>query len=144
MRRDHFSLEIQDVDAPGRPAIHVAFDGPSERLVELLTDDAGASLDPEEVDVAYRLRDHESGVLGVTNRVTGEFILETNAATADVFEFIQAARECAEPDGERCYHLTVSVDDEPILAVDKGILLVYGPDGDLRRSDSLIPSGVEL
>lgn len=141
MRRDYFTLEVTD-DSSGLPTVRVRFDGPSDRLVDRLTDDSGDPLDAEELDVAYRLQDGDGGVLAVTNRVTGEFILELNATKEEVFGFIRSARDCG--DDESRYRLVVAVDDGTTIDHEKATLLVYGPDGDLRRSDSLIPSGVEL
>ena len=83
--------------------------------------------------------------MGVTNRVTGEFMLELNAEAADVLAFIDAARDYGSgTDGSRRYRVRITVDGEPFLDHEKATLLVYEPDGDLLRAHSLIPSGVEL
>jgi hypothetical protein len=142
MRRDYFTLEVANVDSSGLPTVHVDFEGPSEDFVDRLTDDSGEPLVAGELDVTYRLQNDDTGVFGVTNRVTGEFILEVNADNDDVLGFIRAARE-GDTDADR-YRIRVTVDAEPVLDHEKETLLVYDPTGDLLRSDSLIPSGVEL
>lgn len=142
MRRDYFSLEVTDTDAGGLPTVHVEFDGPSEGLAGRLTDASGEPLDADEVDVAYRLQNDETGVFGVTNRVTGEFIFELNADNEVVLGFIRAARDHGNDDAR--YRITLSSDQERLFDHEKRTLLVYDDEGDLRRGDSLIPSGVEL
>lgn len=143
MRRDYFTLEV--ATGPEEPEARVGYDGPAEGFEDRLTDDAGAPLSPRQVDVAYRLQGQEyapdaEGVLAVTNRITGEFILECNAGVDTVRELIEAAREVE--DGR--YRLVVTVNGREALAHEKSTFLVYNRDGDLLRQHSLIPSGVEL
>lgn len=149
MRRDYFTLDVRNVDADGPPTVEIDFDGPADQLTDRLTA-GGEPLAADELDVAYRLQDppeatDATGVVGVTNRVTGEFILELNADAVDVFEFIDAAREFGKEseDGVR-YRIAVAVDGDRLLDHGKGVFLVYDPDGELLRGHSLIPSGVEL
>lgn len=148
MRREYFTLEVSDADTSGIPTIHIDFEGPSDQLAGRLTDGEGEPLDPDEIDVAYRLQASADGdvdgVLAVTNRVTGEFILELNAGTDEVLEFIRAVREHGSDSDDRRYRLRLSIDGERSLDHRKGTFLVYDEDGGLLRKDSLIPSGVEL
>jgi len=150
MRRDYFTLDVANVDSSGMPTVHIDFEGPSEQLRERLTDAEGEPLDTDEIDVAYRLLDPvdddgAEGVVGITNRVTGEFMLELNAEAADVLAFIDAARDHGNgTDGSQRYRTRITVDGEPFLDHEKETLLVYEADGDLLRGHSLIPSGVEL
>lgn len=144
MRRDYFTAEVTNVDSAGLPVLDIEYDGPPDQLVGRLTDETGDPLDAGELDVAYRLQSNETGVISVTNRVTGEFIIEVNATNEDVLTFIKAAREQGADEDETRYRLTVTAGDDELLDREKGTLLVYDTDGDLRRSESLIPSGVEL
>lgn len=144
MRRDYFTLEVRGVDSSGLPTVAIDFNGPSDQLVGRLTDDAGEPLADEELDVTYRLRDDETGVASITNRVTGAYVLELNAEDEDVLEFIRAAREHGETDEGARYRVTVAIEGEQYLDLEKRTLLVYDADGELLRSESLIPSGVEL
>jgi hypothetical protein len=149
MRRDYFTLDVRNLDADGPPTAHIDFDGPADQLRDRLTD-ADGPLAPEELDVAFRLQDppeagDAAGVVALTNRVTGEFALELNAAAADVFRFIDAAREFGkEADADCRYRVVVTIDGAELLDNGMDVFLVYGPDGELLRGRSLIPSGVEL
>lgn len=149
MRRDYFTLEASNLDSPGIPTVSIDFEGPADELVDRLTDADGTPLSPDEVDVAYRLQgpiaESPDGVVAVTNRVTGEFVLELNADSTDVLRFVDAAREHgSEADEQHRYRIRVDVDGERLLEAEKGTFLVYDADGGLVRHHSLIPSGVEL
>jgi len=158
MRREHFDLDVRNLEwveaaaDPEQPLALIEFSGPAEELVDRLTGVDGTPLDSEEIDVAFRLRDpfddHDdaTGVVAVTNRLTGEFIFETNEDAEDVFQFIHAAREYGQSTDatDARYRIRLSLADGKTMTYDKGTFLVYDDEGDLLRSQSLIPSGVEL
>lgn len=152
MRRDYFTLEVRNADpsTDGMPTVHIDFEGPNEQLVDRLTDDEDEPLDAAEVDVAYRLQDpvdaeEAAGVVAVTNRVTGEFILELNADAEDVLEFVRAARAHGKESGDADrYRIEISLDGDPVASYDKGTFLIYDDEGGLLREHSLIPNNVEL
>jgi hypothetical protein len=85
-------------------------------------------------------------VVSVTNRITGDFVLELNEDAEDVLRFVRAARRYGEStdDGDGRYRVEIRVDGEELVVYEKSTFLVYSSDGDLLRSHSLIPSGVEL
>ncbi len=153
MRRDYFDLSVERVDGaadPGKPLVRIDFHGPEGLLRDRLSDVEGDLLAAEETDVAFRLQDaldepDPAGVVAVTNRVTGDFVLELNEEADDVLDFIGAARaygDAADDDGG--YRVVITVDGEELVTYDKRTLLVYDAEGNLLRSESLIPSGVEL
>ena len=156
MRRDYFELDVRNIDwvdadgEPSKPTVHIEFHGPEELLRERLTDVDGDLLDAQETDVAFRLQgsldDPEtSGVVGVTNRITGEFVLELNEDAEDVLRFIRAARAYGQAaDGDGQYRVEIHIDGEEDVVYDKSTFLVYDEEGSLLRGESLIPSGVEL
>jgi hypothetical protein len=152
MRRDYFTLDVTNVDGEDEtaPVVNIKFDGPSEQLSDRLADDGGELFKAAELDIAYRLHgpvndEDTTGVVAVTNRVTGEFILELNAPARNVVRFIDAARAYGKAaDDDTRFQVNVFVDDEPLAEYEKSTLLVYDPDGGLLRQHSLIPSGVEL
>ncbi|WP_158057432.1 DUF5793 family protein [Halorussus halophilus] len=157
MRRDYFTLDVRNVDwveedgSAEKPTVLIDFEGPSSTLRERLTGTSDELLDAAETDVAYRLQGEvddpdTTGVVSVTNRITGDFVLELNEDADDVLKFIRAAREYgkASGDSDGRYHVEISINGEDLVAYDKSTFLVYNSDGHLLRQHSLIPSGVEL
>jgi len=156
MRRNDFTLDVEGVDwvheggEPEKPTVHIDFQGTTENLGDRFSGPDGRLLDERETDVAFRLLSDidapdATGVVSVTNRVTGDYILELNADADDVLTFIRAARrygEHAGDDGQ--YRVTVSSEGEELVTYDKTTFLVYNHEGDLLRRHSLIPSGIEL
>lgn len=156
MRREHFTLDVSNVDwvdtdgDPRKPSVSIDFDGQSTTLRERLAGPDGEYLDASEIDAAYRLQgplgEDTQGVVSVTNRITGEFVLELNESAVDVLKFIRAARgygEAASEDVGR-FDVEITVDGEDVVEYDKETFLVYDDEGNLLRQHSLIPSGVEL
>jgi len=124
--------------------------GTTDQLQERLTSADGNRLTADMVDVAFRLTEsiaedpEAEGVVSVANRLTGDFIFETNEDADDVFQFIHAASEYGrKTDSNGRYRIEIVVDGETVT-YDKGTFLVYDDEGDLLRGQSLIPSGVEL
>jgi len=155
MRRDYFTLDVRNLggenpDDRGIPTVTIDFDGPDEQLTDRLTDESGDVLGANDLDISYRLHgpvdDADSeGVVAVTNRVTGDFVLELNADAGDVTRFVDAARAYGkDTDGGKRYRVEVAVGGEPFATYEKSTLLVYDSEGGLLRGHSLIPSGVEL
>lgn len=157
MRRDYFSLEIGNVDwldghgDPEKPRVTIDFKGPAKSLRSRLTGIDDEHLEAKETDAAFRLQpsageDDGEGVFGLTNRLTGEFILELNEDVETVMQFIRAARRYGEsvPDDDSWYQIRIRIGDDSVITYDKRTFLVYDDDGNLLRKDSLIPSGVEL
>jgi hypothetical protein len=160
MRRDYFDLTVEGVgdgaDPRSPPLVRIDFHGPEELLRDRLSggESDGAVGDDEllgadQIDVAFRLRepldeaDDPEGVVGVTNRYTGDFVLELNETATDVLPFIHAARNATD-DGDARYRIEIDIDGDRLVAYDKDTFLVYDHEGNLLRSESLIPSGVEL
>jgi len=150
MRRDYVTLELSHVDRDGDrlPTAVLRYDGPTDLLEERLTDAGGDPLDRERIDVAFRLQtadDDATGVFSLTNRVTGEFVVEVNADAESVRDLVDAARRDDDPDdAEGCYRVVVSRGGDEVASYEKRTLLVYDDEGGLLRQHSLIPSGVEL
>ncbi len=156
MRRDYFELDVTNVDwaaeggAPAQPLVEIDFSGPGETLRERLSDTDGDLLAGEDVDVAFRLQDQLNGdesapgVVAVTNRVTGEYVLELNEQSEDVLGFIEAAKAYVDAEEEGGYRVIVSIDGDEMVEYEKETFLVYDADGEFLRERSLIPPGVEL
>jgi hypothetical protein len=158
MRRDYFELSVDNIDwvesgeDPRRPHVYIDFHGPEDLLRDRLTGTDEELLDATETDVTFRLQEsyeedpEASGVVGVTNRITGEFLIELNEEADDVLKFIQAAREYGESEGDNDgqFQVEITIDDDELVTYDKETFLVYDSEGNLLRRESLIPSGVEL
>lgn len=150
MRRDYFTPTVDDTggEAASGPVLTIAYDGPEDRLSERMSK-GGSLLGEQDVDVAYRLKadegDDRDGVVALADRVTGEYVLECNVPADDVFAVVEAAREFGtRADTEDRYRIVIETDGERLVTFDKATLLVYDHEGELLRSKSLIPSGVEL
>ena len=137
MRRDEFTTEIDD-DAE-QPTLCVTYSGGDEGLRERL-DTA------TDFDVTYRRTppgEDSQGVLGVTDRMTGEFVFETPVDPALVQSLVEATRASEDGEDPR-YVLRIDPDSGDIVATEQTTLLVYNSDGSLNRKASLIPGSVEI
>ncbi|MFB6086909.1 MAG: DUF5793 family protein [Haloarculaceae archaeon] len=153
MRRDYVTLTVRlpDRDETDIPAVELAFDGPLDQLEGRLQDADGTPRQGDDVDVAYRLQtpmeaENPAGVFSITDRLTGEYLLEANAEAEQVLDLVAAARATDErgdgPDG--CYRVELHDDGDRTWTFEKETLLVYDHEGSLLRKESLIPSGIEL
>lgn len=165
MRREDITLAVSHVgrtdpdgDTP-LPTLSLLLDDDAETLARRLESADGETLSASEIDVTVRLRaslqnPEATGVVAVTNRTTGEYVLECNTDVETVIEFARAARRYGEDtDNDTLYRLELcAVDDTEsgtsetttVVAHEKRTLLVYGESGELLREHSLIPSGVEI
>ncbi|MFB6119746.1 MAG: DUF5793 family protein [Halobacteriaceae archaeon] len=157
MRREDLTLNVRDVGwietdgEPRQPTVVVGVDSEADADVrDRLTAPSGDLLDSEQTDVAFRLLGPvddpgTTGVVSVTDRVTGDFILELNEDADDVLRFIRAARRYGEhTDGDGEYRVVIRIGGEEVVTYEKNTFLVYNETGELLRQHSLIPSGVEL
>lgn len=156
MRRDYFTLQVRAVDwiegegEPRVPHLVIRYEGPPAPFIDGITRD-DEPIPADEVDIAFRLQSpledpDATGVLSLTDRYTGEFILEVNATVDTMVRFIRAARRFGEMEsvsGGR-YCVDIEVDSGESFEFEKRTLLVYHADGTLLTRHSLIPSGVEL
>jgi len=149
MRRDHFTVvtESLDPEETDKPTLDIEYGGPEETLTSQLTGTDGELVEPDHIDAAFRLHedknsDDATGVFSLTHRITGEYLLECNAAVDTVLALVDAAREATEDEAR--YRIRINREDGEPMTFDLDALLVYGTDGDLLRQHSLIPSGVEL
>lgn len=152
MRRDYFTLDLRNSgdEHTEAPVLEIRFDGPRDQLRERLRARSDETIDGDETDIAYRLQGsvdvaEAAGVVGVTDRLTGEFIIELNAAASRILEFVEAARAYGKTTSAATrYRVEILIRGEQVTAFDKSTFLVYDGEGELLRQHSLIPSGVEL
>lgn len=156
MRREQFSLDFRDVawveeeGTPVLPTMLVSVDLDESAIESRLRDPRGDWLAASEIDVSVRVQgaadlSDASGVVAVTNRVTGEYGFECNIDVGDFLQFVTAARRYGEQtEDPHRYQLKITTDDTDVASYQKRTLLVYSNDGELLRQHSLIPSGVEI
>lgn len=157
MRRDYFTLDVRGLEwlesdaAPEKPTVAIDFEGPASLLQDRITSFSAELLEESEIDVSFRYQTDVDeidahGVVSITDRITGDYVLELNADADDVVSFIRAAREYGNQiaDDESRYSIEVSIDSDDIVTYNKRTFLIYDSDGNLLRNHSLIPSGVEL
>jgi len=139
MRREDFTTDV-DADEP-EPELTVTFEGTPQVLRDRL--DGGDPLSADDIDIAYRQTPtEESGVLSVTDRLTGEYIFEAPLADDAIRALVETA--AAREEDERDYLLRIDPGDDQDVVFEKSTLLVYDINGNLDRDRSLIPGGVEL
>lgn len=98
----------------------------------------------EDVDVTYRDVDAEgAGVLAVTDQVTGEFVLEATVDRNRITELVEAVLATRDG-GPGQFELQIVTEGHTTATYRKETLLVYDAAGNLARTRSLIPGGVEL
>lgn len=156
MRRDYFSLDVSgrgwldEAAEPERPELVIDFEGPASLLQERITGGSADLLEAAEIDVSFRFltdidEDEPEGVVSVSDRVTGEFVLELNADAERILEFVRAAREYEKrTEDDDLYRVVIRIEGEEVVTYAKSTFLLYNADGNLLRKHSLIPSGVEL
>jgi hypothetical protein len=161
MRREDITLVVSDTgwldtdDNPRTPTLSLRLDDATGALDRRLESEDGTRLEASDIDVTVRLHDDPgaadaTGVVAVTNRITGEYVLECNAGADAILEFTRAARRYGETsDDDALYRVELSASDDdgaetPVETYEKRTLLVYGETGELLREHSLIPSGVEI
>lgn len=147
MRRDYFTLRVEGTNTVAEPpTVRIAYEGPTDELRRRLRTNDGGWVDASEIDVTYRFREtldgDDEGVFAITNRITGEYILELNSPSDRLLELAAVANE--REDGEFGFRIEIDADGERLVSFETSTFLVYDTDGELLRQHSLIPSGVEL
>lgn len=106
-------------------------------------------MDTTDVEISLRyLRpatETETGVLALTDSITGQYVLECEGDTKPLPEFLQTARESVNyTDGRPQYTVEIRALDGVMARFKTDLLRVYDGTGTLIRQDSLIPSDIEL
>lgn len=156
MHCDTYEMELGSVEesesaaTPPCPSLSITVSDCVDTLRERLTGATDDVLTEEAIDVAFRRRSvgkasESEGVLSLTNRTTGEYILELDTPETLIRDVVRGARRyAAGTDTNGQYTLRLQSDRERFSVWKKRTLLVYSQDGTLLRHRSLIPKGIEI
>lgn len=132
------------------PVLHLRFSGHSNELMAQLPNTGTGNEYPEDIDVAFQLQappddSDASGDLTVSDRLTGEYIIEFEVAAKRVFEFVRSVHEYADVTGnEVSYIVSLDAEDGTAMEFQNQVLIVRTTDGELYRTLSLIPTWVDF
>lgn len=152
----HWDLHTSHTDwietggIPLTPVLHLGFSGHSEELIDQLPNTGTGNEYPDDIDVAIQLRtspddSNATGVLAVSDRLTGEYLLELEVAAERIFAFVRCVHEYADATGDEVgYIVSLDAEDGTAMEFQKHVLLVRMTNGDLYRSRSLIPPWVDF
>lgn len=155
MRRTDFAVTLDNTEwldtgrQPESPQLVIQYDGSEIALAKRFLGTDGSGYTPDELDLFYREQVSDSpltsnGVLGVSDRITGEYLFEINTSTAVIEEFAYAIRQYAEASETPArYEVALWVEDSEVAVFTKETFLVYQPDGTLLRHQSLTPRSIE-
>lgn len=135
---------------PKKPVLVIHFKGSDSELQDRLESPEAGRPYPNEIDITFRLRSHRdesdaSGVLTISNRLTGEHMLEFETDAKPVFDFVHAVHRYADETGKEVqYYIDLKSDEGTGWDWEKQVLAVRASDGDLLRGRSLLPTWVEL
>jgi hypothetical protein len=156
MQRDQLDVASRNVDwietdgTPTQPALCITYHGWGTELRGDFAPSGDGLYPEEEIDVAFRLQssadaDHETGVLSLAHRITGELLLEVTTDVDLLSNFVDAVNRYATTVGtDHSYSIQLRTGSELIVTYEMRTLLVYNSDGTLLRHRSLIPSGIEI
>lgn len=155
MRRDSRDLEIhtgdrsEDGALPGRPTLSVHCYDETDAVGARVNRGNGEVLTGTDLDVAFRFQtstkvDESTGILSVTDRTTGAFIVEVPTSSRPIVEFVRVARRNGDTATDSTYAIRLLLDNDPVVVDEKRAFLVYAADGTLLRHCSLIPADIEI
>lgn len=135
---------------PLTPVLHLRFDGHSEVMIDQLPDTGTGNEYPEDFDVSFQLQtslddSDANGVLAVSDRLTGEYLLELEVAAKQIFDFVRSVHQYADETGKEVqYIVSLDADNGTAMEYSKQVLITRMTDGGLYRSRSLIPTWVDI
>ena len=155
MQHDQFRFTLTNterVDGPGeadQPLLRIECTKSRENLSTEFVTRVREGMDTADIEISLRYlkasTETETGVLALTDSITGEYILECYGDIEPLPEFLQTARESAyHTDGTPRYTVKIRAPNRVISRFKTDLLRVYDGTGTLIRQDSLIPSDIEL
>lgn len=136
-------------NSPERPTVIIPVSIPSDAFEEHLRRGDDELLPADDIDVTFRYQTQTetmpgTGVLAVTDNVTGEFIVEANTNPALIDEIVETSKAYAHTTDDEPFKIRLSCNDRGSYEFIQNLLLVFDRDGDLLRDKSLIPNDVPV
>jgi hypothetical protein len=156
MWRDNLTAKLTNTNwistdhPPEQPCININYGGPINHLEDQLQQPDGRRYTSSDFDVNYRFQETKhpestGGVLSITDRISGEYILEADAYTDRIGTFIHAVNRYADVTGHTPqYRIVIQASENQVASFEKNGFLVYSSEGQLLRDRSLIPDSVEI
>lgn len=140
---------LDDEQQVQEPCLHIQFNEPEPELIARFCNPEQTIYIPSDIDVFYRQQSTdppvESGVLGVAERQTGDYILETTTSPSIIEKLVYAVRRYSEKtESEKRYQCRVWAETHHVVTFESDTLLIYGTDGSVLRHQSLIPRNIEI
>ena len=134
--------------SPKVPALVVIFEGRSLACIDRLREFSVDESLPEQLDVLFRVNLEDPdipGVLGIGNRLTGDYLLEIEVDRTRIFRFVDVVHRYADETGRGVqYDLWISSGDGLVMDYALQVLQVYSYDGDIIRNRSILPTWTDF
>jgi hypothetical protein len=155
MQREELSLEVGHTGwiasgrGPEQPWLVIEYDGEASTFIERFRQPGAGLYAGSDLDLFYRYQPSVhappgGGVFAVSDRVTGDFLLEITASAGRIERFVRAMRQYAElTDSDPTYRVKLWTDTQ-VADFEKEVFLVYSPERGLIRQRSLIPDWIEM
>jgi hypothetical protein len=133
---------------PEQPWFVVEYDGNRSAFVERFRQPGAGLYAGSDLDFFYRYQpsDHalSGGVFAVSDRITGDLLLEIAVSPGRIEQFMSAIRQYVGlTENNPTYRVKLCTETQ-IADFEKEVFLVYGADGELIRQRSLIPDWIEM
>lgn len=134
--------------SPKVPDLVVVFEGLSLSCIDRLREFSGDESLPEQLDVLFRVNQDDPntpGVLGIGNRLTGDYLLEIEVDRTRIFSFVDVVHRYADTTGRDVqYELWISSEDGLVVDYALQVLPVFSSDDGILRHRSVLPVWVDF
>lgn len=141
---------LDNDNVPTTPRLRLHLSMPEEVLADRFRNPAGSAYRPEDLDVYFRECSStratvSTGVLTVSDRLTGDLLIEGTISSTVIERLVYAVHQRADRASDPpTYVVELVVHGDDVAAFEKQALLVYDSDGNLLRERSVIPTHIEL
>ena len=154
--RDQTTIELTNTgwldngSTPSQPCLRLHITLSSDDLAERFQPGDGSTYRPSDLDLYFRDRSSsraavEGGILTVSDRLTGDLLLEAVVNASVIERFVSAVRQYAARTGnDRKYTVELQCEGTIATSFEKQIFIVYNAENELLRERSVIPAHIEL